>query len=139
LPKPVSKSEARILNPILQEKLKVWDIVLDAQKQAIHTPQSGNTAASVDIAARRVIREAGYGAAFTHRVGHGKGIKAHESPYLNKGNAKVTLRAGMTFTTESGIYLADKFGVRHEDVLLVKENGDPEILTGGQATGPWDP
>lgn len=33
------------------------------------------TAASVDIAARDVISHAGYGDAFTHRVGHGIGIK----------------------------------------------------------------
>jgi Xaa-Pro aminopeptidase len=33
------------------------------------------TAASVDIAARNVITEAGYGETFTHRVGHGIGIK----------------------------------------------------------------
>lgn len=33
------------------------------------------TAASVDIAARDVISRAGYGDAFTHRVGHGIGIK----------------------------------------------------------------
>jgi len=101
--------------------------------------QAGNSAASVDIAARKVIANAGYGDAFTHRVGHGIGIKAHESPYLNKGEVNVTLRAGMVFTSEPGIYLVDKFGVRHEDVLLVRGNGEPEILSGHRATGPWDP
>ena len=105
----------------------------------MHALHQGNSAASVDIAARKVITDAGYGEAFTHRVGHGIGIKAHESPYLNKGNVNVTMRAGMTFTSEPGIYLVDKFGVRHEDILLVKENGEPEILTGTRAVGPWDP
>jgi Xaa-Pro aminopeptidase len=105
----------------------------------MHALKSGNTAASVDIAARDVIEKAGYGNAFTHRVGHGIGIKAHESPYLHKGNVNVTLRAGMTFTSEPGVYLVGKFGVRHEDILLVKEEGDPEILTGRRAAGPWDP
>lgn len=105
----------------------------------MHALHAGNSAASVDIAARKVITDAGYGEAFTHRVGHGIGIKAHESPYLNKGNVNVTLKAGMTFTSEPGIYLVDKFGVRHEDILLVKESGQPEILTGTRAIGPWDP
>lgn len=105
----------------------------------MHNLISGNSAASVDIAARKVITDAGYGKDFTHRVGHGIGIKAHESPYLNKGNFNTTLRAGMTFTSEPGIYLVDEFGVRHEDILLVKENGEPEILTGIRAVGPWDP
>lgn len=37
--------------------------------------RAGATAASVDLAARAVITDAGYGEAFTHRVGHGIGIK----------------------------------------------------------------
>jgi Xaa-Pro aminopeptidase len=101
--------------------------------------QAGNSAASVDLAARDIIIEAGYGDAFTHRVGHGIGIKAHESPYLNKGEVNVTLRAGMVFASEPGIYLVDKFGVRHEDVLLVRKDGNPEILSGRRARGPWEP
>jgi Xaa-Pro aminopeptidase len=105
----------------------------------MHALHEGNSAASVDIAARKVITDAGYGDAFTHRVGHGIGIKAHESPYLNKGNVDVTLRAGMTFTSEPGIYLVDKFGVRLEDIFLVQESGEPGILTGTRAVGPWDP
>lgn len=97
------------------------------------------TAASIDIGARNVISDAGYGDAFTHRVGHGIGIKAHESPYMNKGNTETLLVKGMTFTSEPGVYLVDKFGVRHEDVLLVRDTGLPEILSGTRAVGPWDP
>ncbi|KAK0101455.1 hypothetical protein ONS95_006627 [Cadophora gregata] len=138
-PKPSTTADLESLSPTMREKLSVWDIVLEAQTQSMHALHQGNSAASVDIAARKVITDAGYGEAFTHRVGHGIGIKAHESPYLNKGNVNVTLRAGMTFTSEPGIYLVDKFGVRHEDILLVKENGEPEILTGTRAVGPWDP
>jgi hypothetical protein len=33
----------------------------------------------------------------------------------------------------------DHFGVRHEDVLLVKEQGLPDVLSGERATGPWKP
>ncbi|KAI1774337.1 Prolidase/Aminopeptidase P-like protein [Hypoxylon cercidicola] len=98
------------------EKLRVWDIVLDAQTAAAAQFKPNNSAANVDIAARTVIEEAGYGLGFTHRLGHGIGIKAHESPYLNKWNTKVALQPGMTFTNEPGIYLEGKFGVRHEDM-----------------------
>ncbi|KAL2074108.1 hypothetical protein VTL71DRAFT_7886 [Oculimacula yallundae] len=138
-PKPSTTAEISALSPLIREKLSVWDIVLEAQTQSMHALVQGNSAASVDIAARKVITDAGYGKDFTHRVGHGIGIKAHESPYLNKGNVNVALRAGMTFTSEPGIYLVDKFGVRHEDILLVRESGEPEILTGTRAVGPWDP
>ena len=138
-PKPTLSAETRSVSPLIQQKLSVWDTVLEAQTQSMHALLEGSSAASVDIAARKIITDAGYGDAFTHRVGHGIGIKAHESPYLNKGNVNVTLKAGMTFTSEPGIYLVDKFGVRHEDILLVKESGEPEVLTGTRATGPWDP
>lgn len=64
---------------------------------------------------------------------------AHESPYLNKWNTEVKLQAGMTFTDEPGIYLENKFGVRHEDIYLVTESGHAELLTGQLATGPYNP
>ncbi|KAI1089455.1 Prolidase/Aminopeptidase P-like protein [Rostrohypoxylon terebratum] len=121
------------------EKLKVWDIVFEAQTAAAAHFKANHTAASVDIAARKVIEDAGYGYGFTHRLGHGIGIKAHESPYLDKWNTKVSLQPGMAFTNEPGIYLEGKFGVRHEDIYLVKEDGDAELLTGRRAIGPYDP
>lgn len=138
------------------EKLKVWDIVLEAQTESAKMFKPNNSAASVDIAARTVISDAGYGEMFTHRVGHGIGIKgesrvekssslmlmtfaAHESPYLNKGNHDVLLRPGMTFTSEPGIYMLNKFGVRHEDIYAVREDGEAELLTGKRAVSPWEP
>lgn len=63
-------------NPKLHaEKLQVWDIVLDAQTAAAGAFKPNATAASVDIAARSIIENAGYGYGFTHRLGHGIGIK----------------------------------------------------------------
>ncbi|KAK1976301.1 metallopeptidase family M24 [Colletotrichum cereale] len=121
------------------EKFKVWDVVLEAQSAAAAAFKPNQTAASVDIAARSVIEDAGYGHGFTHRLGHGIGIKAHESPYLNKWNKNILLQPGMTFTNEPGIYLENRFGVRHEDIYLVKESGEAELLSGRRATGPYDP
>ncbi|KAI0117849.1 peptidase M24, structural domain-containing protein [Nemania sp. FL0031] len=135
LPEPVRD----IPNLGLREKLKVWDIVLAAQSAAETALKPNNTAASVDVAARSVIQNAGYGERFTHRLGHGIGIKAHESPYLNKWNKQVRLQPGMTFTNEPGIYIEGKFGVRHEDVYLVRENGRAELLTGQRAITPYNP
>ncbi|KAI9731569.1 MAG: hypothetical protein M1834_004689 [Cirrosporium novae-zelandiae] len=138
-PKPTTKADVQALSPKLQEKLKVWDIVFEAQSRSIEAMKHNATAASADIAARHVIEEAGYRKEFTHRVGHGIGIKAHESPYLNKGNFESILKPGMAFTCEPGIYIDWYFGVRHEDILLVNEEGLPELLTGQRAIGPWDP
>ncbi|TGO10917.1 hypothetical protein BTUL_0122g00290 [Botrytis tulipae] len=128
-----------LLSPIVQHKIAIWDVVFEAQTKALYALKQNSSCASVDIAARNVIADAGYEKAFTHRVGHGIGIKAHESPYLNKGNVEELLDLGMAFTLEPGIYLEEKFGVRHEDVFVVRENSEAEILTGSRAKGPWDP
>lgn len=80
----------------LEEKLSIWSTVLDAQSSAIHTLSIPDAkASSIDLAARNIISDAGYGQYFTHRLGHGIGIKAHEPPYLNKGNTGTVLKPGM--------------------------------------------
>jgi Xaa-Pro aminopeptidase len=138
----LSTSYSRLSPAALSEivlKRKIWDLVLDAQRASAEQFRPNQTAASVDLAARGVIDDAGYGQYFTHRVGHGIGIKAHESPYLNKGNHGTMLKAGMTFTSEPGVYLTGKFGVRHEDIFLVTEDGEPDCLSGSTAIDPWQP
>lgn len=136
---PFTSTEPETWDEDFRHKLKVWDVVFEAQTQSLSALTLGHTAADVDLSARGVIEKAGYGDAFTHRVGHGIGIKAHESPYLNKGNKKTPLRAGMAFTSEPGVYLVDQFGVRHEDVLLVREKGLPDVLSGVRAIDAWNP
>lgn len=136
---PPSSRGKHAADPLRAEKENVWQIVLEAQTAAAGAMKPNNTAASVDIAARTVIEDAGYGYGFTHRLGHGIGIKAHESPYLNKWNTDALLQPGMTFTNEPGIYLEGKFGVRHEDIYLVKEDGEAELLTGQRARGLYEP
>jgi len=101
---------------------KVYEIVDRAQTAGIEALEAGRTGEEIDRAARKVIEGAGYGAYFTHRLGHGLGMDGHEQPYLVRGNTK-PLVAGNTVTIEPGIYLPGKFGVRIEDDYGVKEKG----------------
>jgi Xaa-Pro dipeptidase len=104
------------------EYRKVWSIVLDAQTAAIEKAAPGVPCSEVDAAARRVIEKAGFGEHFTHRLGHGLGIDVHEPPYM-VGHERTILEPGMTFTSEPGIYLPGRFGVRIEDDIVCTERG----------------
>ncbi len=104
------------------EVRKVYGVVDKAQVAGIAALDAGRTGEEVDAAARKVIEDAGYGAYFTHRLGHGLGMDGHEQPYLVKGNRK-PLVAGNTVTVEPGIYLPGKFGVRIEDDYGVRDKG----------------
>lgn len=104
------------------ELKRIYEIVLKAQKNAIQTVVPEVQAQVIDRAARGLIAEAGFGAYFTTRTGHGIGLEVHEAPYLVEGNT-CRLRKDMVFTVEPGIYLAGRFGVRIEDEILVTEDG----------------
>jgi Xaa-Pro dipeptidase len=69
-----------------------------------------------------VIRKAGWGDRFTHRLGHGLGHEIHEPPYLVAGS-EVKLAPGDVVTVEPGVYLPGKFGFRWEDDVLITEDG----------------
>jgi Xaa-Pro dipeptidase len=100
----------------------VFDTVHAAQSAAIERVRPGVAAQDIDRAARDVIERAGFGARFTHRVGHGLGMDGHEPAYLVKGNAQL-LEPGFVFTIEPGIYIPDQFGVRIEDDVACGPDG----------------
>ncbi len=104
------------------ELRKVYEVVNHAQLTGIEALAVGKPAEEVDRAARKVIDDAGYGAYFTHRLGHGLGMDGHEPPYLVRGN-HVPIVEGNVFTVEPGIYLPGKFGVRIEDDYAVGPKG----------------
>ncbi len=111
---------------------EIWNVVLEAQLAGIEAIRPGATCGQVDAAARTVIERAGYGAYFTHRLGHGLGLDVHEPPYLVGGSDRL-LEPGMVVTVEPGIYLPGEFGVRLEEDVVVTESG-AELLSAPQRT-----
>ena len=101
---------------------KIHKIVQQANEAGRKSGGPGVPCAEVDKAARKVIDEAGYGAFFTHRTGHGIGMEGHEDPYIRGDNLQL-LEPGMAYTVEPGIYLPDRNGVRIEDNMIVTESG----------------
>lgn len=101
---------------------KVYEILKQAQKQAIEKVRPGVMAKEVDYAARKHIADNGYGEYFIHRTGHGAGLEVHEMPYITE-SSEVILKPGMVFSIEPGIYLEGEFGIRIEDLVMVTEDG----------------
>ena len=69
---------------------------------------------------------------YPHSLGHGLGLDIHENPRLTVKH-DVTLKPGMVFTVEPGVYLPGKFGIRIEDTVALTKNG-LEILTKSNKT-----
>ena len=110
-----------------EEMKKVYETVAAAQLAGIAATKAGVIGKEIDGAARKVITDAGYGEYFGHGYGHSLGLEIHEVPNPNPGNPD-PMPAGAVCSAEPGIYLPGKFGVRIEDVTIVKEDG-VEIIT----------
>jgi Xaa-Pro aminopeptidase len=110
-----------------QEAWDVYHAVLEAHQAAVAAVRSGVRAGDVDEAARSMLRQAGLEKAFSHSTGHGVGLEIHEGPRIAARQEQL-LEPGMVITIEPGAYLADKFGVRIEDMVLVTAKG-ADVLT----------
>ncbi len=109
-----------------EEMVRVYETVLAAQKAGIAAARAGMPGRELDAAGRAVIAEAGYGAYFTHSFGHSLGLEIHESPNAAPGEER-PLPVGAVVSAEPGIYLPGRFGVRIEDVLVLREGGCEDL------------
>lgn len=81
------------------ELMGIWHTVQAAQEAGFRLMQANQTCSEVDAASREVVKTAGYGPYYTHRLGHGLGLEMHEHPYLNGAN-KEKLKLGEVVTNE---------------------------------------
>ncbi|MDR1961655.1 MAG: Xaa-Pro peptidase family protein [Gracilibacteraceae bacterium] len=105
-----------------EEFRAVYAIVLGAHLAAEEAARPGNLLEDIDIAAGEYIAARGYGAAFTHRTGHGIGLDVHEGASVMAGE-KTPLAPGLVFSIEPGIYLPGRFGVRIENLVAMTAGG----------------
>lgn len=105
-----------------EEMKQVYRIVLEANCRAMEGIRAGKRCDDIDALARDYIKECGYGEHFGHGLGHGVGLDIHEEPRFSP-KCNVVTRQNMVITDEPGIYLPGRFGVRIEDLVVVKEDG----------------
>jgi Xaa-Pro aminopeptidase len=104
------------------EVAEAYAVLHQAQQAAVRAAVVGTPCAEVDATARRIIADAGYGEQFFHRTGHGIGMEEHEDPYIVDGN-RLPLAPGHAFSVEPGIYVAGRWGMRLEDIVVATEDG----------------
>jgi len=110
------------LGHVTEEMRRVYRVVLRSQEAGLAAARAGVTGAAIHRAAADVIAAAGYGAYFGHGFGHGVGMEVHESGSATPGETEPLLE-GTVLSAEPGIYLPGRFGVRIEDVIVLREDG----------------
>ena len=106
---------------------EIWDLEKQAQAAGFAAAKLGDPCENVDIAARKVITDAGFGPGYkvpglAHRTGHGIGMDGHEWGNMVLGN-KQPLQVGMCFSIEPTISIYGEFGIRLEDCAYMTEEG----------------
>ena len=78
---------------------EIYGIVQRAQQAGVDAVRAGAVGGDVDLVARGLIEESGYGDRYAHSLGHGVGLEVHEGPSLRAGGSDV-LPVGAVVTVE---------------------------------------
>jgi Xaa-Pro aminopeptidase len=118
---------AMIVGQPSDEAKRLFEHTVAAQQVAFDAIRPGATCADVDRAVLRYFEKKDLLAHWRQHVGHGIGLRNHESPFLDVGDRSV-LEAGMVFTIEPGLYAESVGGCRHSDTIVVTDEGC-DVLT----------
>lgn len=108
------------IGKISQQATEAYEIVKESQRLGLKAVKPNVKCKAVDSACRKYIEEKNYGKYFIHSTGHGIGLEVHEVPTVSY-QSETLLKENMAITVEPGIYISNKFGIRIEDSLIVKQ------------------
>jgi len=102
---------------------KGYEVVREAQQQALDAARAGLTGKELGAVARDSIEEAGMEEQFSHGLGHGIGLEVHEWPRVSR-SVETELPEGACVTIEPGVYVPEEeYGVRIEDIVVLRSDG----------------
>lgn len=120
-----------------QTVLKAQISVIQRMQSCYHVPLHDSkfiklSGAQLDRMAKKVIQKAGL-PPYPHSLGHGVGLAIHEIPRLiarkdrilpkSQPRKDAILLSGMVFTVEPAVYVEGAYGIRIEDLILLKKDG----------------
>ena len=110
------------------QKKKMYDVVLEAQREGLRKIRAGVKASEVHNAVSTFIDGSEFKGCFIHSTGHSLGLEVHDPGVGFRENCDVVLQENMVLTVEPGVYIPGVGGVRIEDDVVVTRNGF-EFLT----------
>ncbi len=110
------------------EMIDTYRTLLNAQERTIEQLKIDSNPVSVDQFCRQQLTIANQQLTYSHSTGHGVGLQIHEYPKISFTSTDVLL-PNQVITIEPGVYLENKWGMRIEDAVLIKENKQIEVLT----------
>ena len=108
------------LGKISSQANEAYEIVKESQRLGLKSVKPNVDCRDIDTVCRKHIEEKNYGKYFIHSTGHGIGLEVHEFPTISY-RSDTKLKENMAITVEPGIYIENKFGIRIEDSLIVKD------------------
>ncbi len=106
------------------EMANIYKVLLNAQVKTVERLKIDNNPVAVDQFCRKLITD---NPIYQHSTGHGVGLQIHEYPKISYTSVDILL-PNQIITIEPGIYIENKWGMRIEDTVLLKENWI-EVLT----------
>lgn len=89
---------------------------------------AGTRGSQIDILARKALWDSGIN--YLHGTGHGIGhcLNVHEGPQsIRMEENPVTLKPGMVISDEPAMYRTGEYGIRTENMILVREDSETEF------------
>jgi len=110
-----------------QEIINYYNKLQLAQEETIQNlsyPRSWVRYEEVDNFCRKQLLDQGIplNNIYSHSTGHGVGLEIHEHPKISKISENL-IRENQIITIEPGIYKQNRWGLRIEDTVLIKNNG----------------
>lgn len=115
------------MQDVNKEQEKFFNYMVGAQDVAFQNIRPGIPASKVEEEVQRYYHENELTQYVRHHTGHNMGLLNHEAPFFDLGD-HTTLKAGMVFSVEPGLYVEGLGAFRHSDTIVITDDGI-ELIT----------